>query len=299
MAEIAIFLEDDLLRSARAGQHNFIGLMHKVLTAAGNKVAFLPEADAHGEVPAHSLVHMGPPLGRHGLTFRRVYHYPFWRIETTERRWAWDVARARFDPEAVPSDTAARFRAQWRKRLFSVTEVPPRDPGGHVYIPLQGRLTQHRSFQSMSPIEMIETVMRLDPGRKVIATLHPKEVHDRAERAALEGLLARHPALSLDDRPPLQHLAECAHVVTQNSSVAFNGFFFDRPAILFARIDFHHIALSVPEIGPDRAFGQVGTHRPDYARYLYWFWQQQSINAGRDDAASQIARRFRALGWPV
>ena len=95
---VQIFLEDNLLESAISGEHNFIGLMRTVLEQTGFSTEFLHEDDRPKTHDGYSLVHMKSPLGRKGLTFRRVYHYPFWQIEKTERRWAWDVARDRFNP---------------------------------------------------------------------------------------------------------------------------------------------------------------------------------------------------------
>ncbi len=299
MTDIAILLDDDLLTSARAGRHNFIALMEGVLRDAGHDVHFLPEGAATGDLPDHSLVHMAQPVSHHGLTFRRAYQYPFWRIEATERRWAWDVARAPFPEGTGDTDEARDFQSRWRKRIHGVAALPPHREDGHIYVPLQGLLTRHRSFQTMSPVEMIETALRLDPSRRVIATLHPKERYDREDRRALKRLQAEHGRFRVDDRPPAVHLAHCAYVVTQNSSVAFEGFLFDRPAILFARIDFHHIALSLPHMSVEDAFACVATHRPPFADYVHWFWQEQSINAGRPEAKDRIAARFRALGWPV
>ena len=299
MTDIAILLDDGLLISARAGRHNFIALMEGVLRDAGHDVHFLPEGAATGDLPDHSLVHMSQPVSQHGLTFRRAYHYPFWRIEATERRWAWEVARTPFPERTHDTDEARQFQTRWRKRIHGVAALPPHRADGHVYVPLQGLLTRHRSFQTMSPVEMIETVLRLDPSRRVIATLHPKERYDREDRSALKRLQAEHARFCVDDMPPAAHLADCAYVVTQNSSVAFEGFLFDRPAILFARIDFHHIALSLPHMPVEDAFARVATHRPDFAGYVHWFWQDQSINAGRPEAKDRIAARFRELGWTV
>lgn len=299
MADIAILLDDDLLNSARAARHNFIGLMKDVLHDADHDVHLLPEGAATGDLPDHTLVHMTQPVSHRGLTFRRAYQYPFWRIEATERRWAWDVARTPFPQDRGDPEEAHRFQSRWRKRIHGVTALPPHRTDGHVYVPLQGLLTRHRSFQTMSPIAMIETVLRQDPSRQVIATLHPKERYDREDRVALKRLRANYDRFTVDDRPPVAHLADCAYVVSQNSSVAFEGFLFDRPAILFARIDFHHIALSVTDVPVEDAFARVATHRPPFAEYVHWFWQQQSINAGRPEARDRIAARFRALGWPV
>ncbi len=48
--------------------------------------------------------------------------------------------------------------------------------------------------------------------------------------------------------------------MTQNSAVAMTGYFFHKPSVLFGRIDFHHIAANVHELGVDEAFRQVAGH---------------------------------------
>jgi hypothetical protein len=296
--DVHVFLEDALLTSARAGEHNFIGLMQRVLEGAGYRVMFLPENDRPAEHTGLSLVHMKPPLGQRGLTFRRVYHYPFWQIETTDRRWDWDVARTPYNPPDVPAKDALRFQAFWRKRLYGADHAP-QVLDGPVYIPLQGRLGQKRSFQTMSPIAMLEQTLEYERERDIVVTLHPKERYADADLSALNRIARLHPRLSVVAGGPGEYLPRCAYVVTQNSGVAFDGFFFNRPAILFARIDFHHIAQNIMEIGAEQAFHHVLTEQTDFASYLHWFWQQRSINAGREDAADKIKLRFENLGWPM
>ena len=88
-------------------------------------------------------------------------------------------------------------------------------------------------------------------------------------------------------------------MVTQNSSAAFSGFFFGKPCVLFARVDFHHIAANVASLGVKAAFDRVRSMSPDYAGYVWWFLQRQSINAGRPEAEERIRDRLAALGWPV
>ena len=295
---VQIFLEDGLLDSAQRRAHNFLDLMQDVLEEAGLTVEFLHENDQPQMCKGLSLVHMKPPLGRNGLTFRRVYHYPFWQIDKTEQRWAWDVARDHFDPAAVDTASTQKFQRFWRKRLYG-TDAVTATPNGPIYIPLQGKLTEHRSFQVMSPVDMVKTTLQLDPKRDVIATLHPKERYTPAEHVALDKLQDANPRLTVTIRPPKDILPTCAYVVTENSAVAFDGFLFDKPAILFARIDFHHISQSLTRTSAEHAFDAVLSDRPDFAKYVHWFWQQKSINAGRDDAADKIRARFKALGWPI
>jgi hypothetical protein len=84
-----------------------------------------------------------------------------------------------------------------------------------------------------------------------------------------------------------------------NSSVAFAGYFLKKPSVLFAGIDFHHIAANVGVLGVDGAFEAVRGMKPPYPQYLWWFLQQMSVNAGRPDAEDKIRARLAGLGWPV
>ncbi|MCX7565877.1 hypothetical protein OS189_05935 [Sulfitobacter sp. F26169L] len=294
-SETATFLmEPELCESAQAGEHNFIGKLAGVMTQAGLDVVYAP----FGQEPkGRSMSHIKSPPDPMGLCFRRVYHYPFWQIEQSAERWAWDVAQSEFAPERSEADEAARFYTFWQKRLFS-DACGNATREGFVYVPLQGKLTEHRPFQVCSPLEMVEHCLAhtLAP---VIATLHPQERYSRAEIAALSRLEKQHDRLSVQTGGMQSLLMQCDYVVTQNSSVAFNGYFFGKPALLFRKTDFHHIAVQADPADIAAGFTAVGQSKPDYAAYVHWFWQKNSINAGRPDAEERIAARLRRFGWPV
>jgi len=299
---LRLYLDKGLRDNALAGQHNFINLVVQTVHDAGYRVEFCPnskvERQKAGARRGYALFHMEPPTHDRALTMRRVYQYPFWAIEPSAERWHWAVARARFAPNPAEAAEARRFYRFWRRRLFGdMPEGATRQ--GYVYVPLQGKLLQHRSFQTCAPIDMLRSVLRHDPARRVVATLHPREHYDPTERATLQALAAAHPRLTLDTGGMERHLAACDLVVTQNSSAAFSGFFFGKPAVLFARIDFHHIAANVSEMGVTEAL-DAGPHlTPDYAGYVHWFWQKMSINAGRAEAGAQIRDRLIRAGWPM
>jgi hypothetical protein len=236
--------------------------------------------------------------GAAGLTFRRAVHSPFWQIDVSAERWLWSVAAARFDPAGVDPETAERFAGYWKNRVYKA-EYPHPQPYVAIFVPLQGRLLEQRSFQAASPIEMLRETLRRLPDTTVIARLHPRETYGADEVDALHDLTRSDRRLILSDRPALELLAECAGVVTQNSSLAFLGFLRAKPALLFARIDFHHIAASVPRDGIDVAFKAFATALPPFASYVWWYWQEKSINAGRPDAEARILAALRRGGMPV
>lgn len=292
--ETVTFLTEAGLRdSAAAGQHNFLGMVQRALESGGYRVAF-STFDAPPAPGERTLSHIRHPRDAQGLVFRRAYHYPFWQIEVSAHRAAWDVSFANFDGLRNPA--ADSFYERWRKRLFAeLPDQATRD--GFIYVALQGKLLDHRSFRRCTPIDMLYHCLRYGGGRPVLAALHPKERYTRAELATLDALARENANLTIRTGGMEDALSRCEFVVTQTSAVAFNAFFFEKPALLFGDTDFHHICVAADMAALGKGFEEVAGHRPDYAGYLYWFWQENCINAGRDTAEARITDRFRRFGW--
>jgi hypothetical protein len=171
--------------------------------------------------------------------------------------------------------------------LFGQEAITARRGGG-IYVPLQGRLGEQRSFQRMSPVDMVAEVLAHADGREVTVGLHPKERYTEAELSALSRLVDPVDNAFITLGGMEGHLALCDFVVTQNSSAAFFAQLFGKPAILCAEIDFHHLMIKAGQGELSTAMEQVEAHAPDYAKYLWWFWQHMSINAGREEAGDRI-----------
>lgn len=268
----------------------------EVVTAAGWQVVLLPEEARHAaaSMDGYQMVLNQAVEGPFCLSLRKCYMEPFWRIETVNDRWAWQAARLPFDPGQVRAPYVRAFFDRWRGNLFGGAPITRE---GFVFVPLQGKLRRNRSFQSMSPLAMLETVLERET-RPVLATLHPGESYADEEIAALRGLERRYPGFALSSDRSVDLLRRCDAVVTQNSSLALTGYFARKPAVLFAEADFHHIAGSVPQVGVDRALAQMAREAA-YAEYVYWFFKMQAITAWSDDVHAQIAARLRTHGWPV
>lgn len=293
---VRLYLEDGLRQSAKSRQHNFLNKVIEVLEEAGCTLSYHPNT-ATERLKAqtrrgYGLSHMTPPANDRSLVFRRVYHYPFWQIQVSDKRWEWDVATSSFDPDACPTQEAQRFFTYWRDRICG-SLIDTIGDDGFIYVPLQGRLTERRSFQSCSPLDMIAHVRQARPDQTIVATLHPKESYTDTELTALEALEQDDPKLTVQMGGRDDLLPRCSFIVTQNSSVAFDGMFFGKPAIHFGQSDFHHTAL-----GPD-GFDRVQDHRPDFAKYVWWVWQHMAINAGHEDAKAKIRAKLANAGWPV
>ncbi|OOY22904.1 hypothetical protein BMI91_15680 [Thioclava sediminum] len=296
---LSIYLDDWILEQVRAGEHNFFKrLIGAVETADWTVSLHRTGPEARAAAPAregYALYRMEPPTHARALTCRRTYVGAFWHVETEAERWDWPVAQAAFDADEVDGEAAAQFFFSTRNRLYP--GVKPSDEEDLAFIPLQGRLLDHRSFQSVSPVQMIEEVLARHSG-PVVATLHPNEDYTAREIEALEAIAARYSRFRFQSGGSPELLRRCRFVATQNSALALEGFFLRKPAILFGLSDFHHIAGSVPREGIEAAFAKL-RETPPVARYLYWFLQLQSLNAGRPEFEDRLRARLRHFGWPI
>lgn len=297
---VRFYLDEGLKEKAERGEHLFLRRFASVVQRHGFTPAYTLQTDetrlASADSVEHAVYLMQPPLTARGLTIRKNYIYPFWKIERSAERWTWPVAQAQFDPKAAPQPEARRFARRIRRKLFGgEADIVRRE--GFVYVPLQGRLLEHRSFQSMSPIEMLEQVLRHDPTRPVLVTLHPKEDYSAQEMQALEDLIERHPRIQMVQRNMADLLKTCDFVVTQTSGAAFSALFFRKPLVLFGRSDFHHIAADVHRLGTAEALRQAPDMVPDYDAYLWWFLHDQSINAAVPETEDRIEAALRRHGW--
>ena len=297
-AVIHIYLPDQMRRDAVAGQVNIVNRIAAAVAPNGFRLQIHSQTNSEMAKAAArggpALFHMVEPVTPTGLTLRRAYHYPFWQIEATAARGAFDVARAVFDAAEIDPVMAKSFHSRLRARVLGSENI---SQGNYVFMPLQGLLRQHRSFQAMSPIHMIEATLEQEPRLPILATLHPKESYDPDELAALTDLEQRFSRFRVAQGDALALLRGCNYVVTQNSGLALNGFLLRKPAVLFGQVDFHHIAGSVPRLGVEAAFAQAKGDPPNFAAYVYWFFKRHTINAGAPEAEDQIRARLRRHSW--
>jgi len=242
-----------------------------------------------------TLTHMADPVGRNGLVFRRLYAGQFWQFDYMSARWNWAIAHAKFYPGRIDETQSSEFFNTWRDRLYPNADQHRADDG-FIYMPLQGRLLQHRSFQVMSPIMMIRHTLQ-NTAKPVIATLHPNEAYSDEEMAALHELQHKHPRFTIKQLSMERALATCSYVVTQNSSAAFHAMFWGKLSILFASIDFHHIGINVGTLGVQSAFEAVQTARPPFAAFLYWYWKLNAVDLEDPNHTHVLAQKLTSLGW--
>lgn len=299
---LRIYLEAAILEMAQAGDFGFVNKVRAAFEGRGFEVTLVEDTDTErlrsAERPGFALFLMKDPFHPRALSMRRAYYYPYWRIEPTAHRWAFGVARKAFDPGEIDPDLALGWFTRWRQYLFRKAPLNA-ETSGLIYVPLQGRLLAHRSFQSMSPVDMIAEVQGRAGARRILLGLHPGENYSPDEIAAIERIAATDPRVSVQTGGLDEALRVCDFVVTQNSSAALSGFFFRKPALLFADTDFHHAMPRVSQIGVDEAWRRVEHDSPPVARYLFWFIHLNAIKADTEEAEAQIIETCKSHGWKV
>lgn len=300
---LSIYLDAPMLKRAEAGHFGFVNRVSKAFAEENFKVHLRPnsfdERLKSGARRGYSIFYMDEPFHTKSLTMRRAYYFPYWRLERTSQRWDFQVAARHFDPLDVDGDAADVWFSNWRKWLFKRGPATA-EKSGMIYVPLQGRLAEKRSFQSMSPFAMIEAVQMHAGERKILLALHPGEHYDDEEHAVLAEMAENDPRITIQTGGMEEALRLCDLVVTQNSAAALSGFFFQKPAILFGDTDFHHQMPRVSQVGVDDAWLLAHDTEPAFAKYLYWFIHLNAIKADVEgEAEERIINTCRSFGWEI
>lgn len=292
-----VYLHPPVLHMAQAGKLGFLNRMRALLEPRGWQITVRHSGQkARAEAPSqpgYALFNMERPTHDRALTFRLAYHYPYWRLERLAERWRWPIAQTPFDPARIEEHAAQNFARRLRARVR-----PGPDPvaGDHILIPLQGHIRRQRSFQTASPVQMIRAAAAT--GRLCVATLHPKELYDDGDHAALDRLTGEYPNLTIGGQT-MTLLRDCAFVVTQNSSVGFDGLILGKPVVLFGQSDYHHVCLNVSQLGAAEALARAPLHRPPVEKFLDWFLRRTSLDMMAVDADDRLLAAMRKGGWPV
>lgn len=299
---LRIYLDPATLAMAENGGFGFVNKVQAAFEGHGVAVDLVEDTDAERMNslvwPGYSLFLMKDPFHARALSMRRAYYYPYWRIEATAKRWEFEVAKKTFDPGGIDPVPARDWFNRWRRNLFGKAALKT-EKSGLIYVPLQGRLLSRRSFQSMSPMEMVAEVQARAGTRRILLGLHPGESYTPEEMQSVERVAKDDGRVSVQTGGMDEALRVCDLVATQNSTAALSGLFFRKPAILFGESDFHHQMPRVSQLGVDEAWRQVEAARPPVARYLYWFVHLNAIKADTDEAGAQIVETCRAHGWDV
>ena len=258
------------------------------------------EADANFHIFNHRRV-------RHprALNAGVAYIYPFWNLDPWGIRAFSSIGETQFRAHTVDGDKAKAFlgqlRARWAERRESryaqpeATDTLP-DHAVAVFFQSEG----HRGVDETCYMDrwvMLETTLRAWPG-PVVVKPHPREMEEDVFERLLD-LQARYPQLVISQGNIHDILAACARVVTINSAVGIEAYMHRKPVILCGQTDFHHIADTARTPEELSALIKTAPTGRVYAKYLYWYFRKNCVDAGRADVAGQVVRRIAQTGFEL
>ncbi|WP_204114924.1 hypothetical protein [Shimia biformata] len=277
-----------------------LGIASEVVPINRGTLAEQVEADRRFHILNHAR-HEHPRV----LTAGVAYIYPFWNLDPKGIRAFSSIADKRFRPGTIDADKAKRFykrlRQRWvdrRESRYEQSELRTEIPEGCVAVFFQSEANRDVAETCyLDRWQMLDTVLATVDG-PVVVKPHPRDLdEDMIDR--LLALHAAHPNLVISQANIHDILAVAKRVVTINSAVGIEAFLHRKPVILCGQSDFHHIADVART--PDE-LATLLTSEPRgrvYAKFLYWYFAQNCINAGRDDMAREVARRIQATGYDL
>jgi hypothetical protein len=308
-SKINLHLPSHLIDGVRAGQPGFYSRLLAGLAARGAEVG-VERRGADGAIQTEgweadfNLVHQGRITHPSVLNTGLAYVFPFWYADPTGICGDSSIAKAPFDSLAIPQSESGPFYRRLKKRLIEGRVArydQPAErrelPEGAVSVFLQGRSDPLSRAQYMPTEDMLKSVLRHRDGRPVIIKPHPNET-DVHVYAALQELERQYENVVLTDAN-VHDILETSYVSCSISSgVALESMVHKVPTILFGRSDLHHCAVTVMRPGQLRqAMRQIAQGGFHFEAFLYWFLQQNCINAGQEDFVEQVIARMGRGGF--
>ncbi|HIP23171.1 MAG TPA: hypothetical protein EYG79_06210 [Rhodobacteraceae bacterium] len=282
------------------GLHGFANMISQIFTTRGYglRVAGIGRADLWRAKLDNNLhiFDMAGAQGRRALNMRPSVLQPFWAVERPNSRYQGRMAHKVFDPSTVGGGLVTPFFEEMQK-LYLNPQGPDIALRDYVLVPLQGQLGKQRPWQYASARGMVETIRAQDPTRKIVLKPHPKETYSAADNVVI-AQLKQLPNVQLLELPIEALIANCAYIVTQNSTAVFEGILQRKPSILFAKSDFHHIFPTVKSAAEaPEAFARVEAKNMLFMKYLYWYLRMNAADIRQANAPAKTLEMLAEAGW--
>lgn len=234
-----------------------------------------------------------------------AYVYPYWHLDPRGFRATSSIGAMPFRPGRIDGQSAKAFFARLSKRLLGkrISRYDqPREkaafPAGCIAVFLQSEA--HRGLREtcyLSHEAMLSALLaRLDP-RPIVIKAHPLEP-DGQGRSLAEALAARDRRVIVTGANLHDILDHAAVTVTINSAVGLESMLHRVPVVLCGQADFHHCAVTVRAPGQlDAAIATAEATAWPFARYLYWYFGLNCLDAGKPDLLGDVLARIAATGF--
>ena len=248
------------------------------------------------------IIENGQVRHPNALNTALAYIPPFWHLDGRGVLCNSSIAERVYDPRQVRLQPAKAFFQQQRRRLvgnrrsrYNQKREYEAIPEGAIAVFLQGENPEKQGSTHCTAREMLRAVAQGAENRPVVVKPHPLQPGDAAMVQALKdaGL-----DFILTDANIHDILSECAVTVSFNSAVSIEGYLHRKPAILFGRSDFHHMAETVEDpadfpVALQNALARKG----GYAKYFYWYFALNCLSVQGNGFADRMLAIFGDAGF--
>lgn len=232
-----------------------------------------------------------------------AYIPPFWQLDPKGICAGSSIKDQKFRPGKIDIERARKFysalKTRWVDQRQSRYDQDPElqdIPEGCLSVFFQVEAHRDGSDQCyMDRWTMLETALDAWDG-PVVVKPHPLELRSDAVDRLL-AMANTYPHLTVSTANVHDILAASARVLTLNSAVGIEAYLHRKPVILCGQADFHHIADVAETVDGLARLLRSEPGRRVYAKYIYWFFGQKCLNAGRSDLVVQMLHRIKAQGY--
>ncbi|MDE4173996.1 hypothetical protein PXK01_07510 [Phaeobacter sp. PT47_59] len=234
-----------------------------------------------------------------------AYFWRFWQLDPQGVKAFSSTGTASYDPAEMPLRRAQSFfdnmlkrYVQSRKSKYAQPDAPQRFPKDAISVFYQGDYPVTSGATSTTDIEMLKAVQAGAGDRPILVKPHPlaSRIPDIAETLSLAETDSR---ITVTDANVHDILSACCVTVSINSTVALEGFLHRKPAILFGRSDFHHLAGQVHD--PQEfatVFGRERERDEGYEQFLAWYFLKRCLPLNSARLEQRIWQIFSDAGFP-
>jgi len=207
-----------------------------------------------------------------------------------------DPAKVRYKPASAFFSRMVRKLVQPRHSRYNQPMDVRQFPAGAIAVFLQGTSDPVDRARHVGASAMVEAVLAHRKGRPVIVKPHPGN-QDAETGQIIARLRAEAPEVIVTDANIHDILAAAAVTVSICSAACLEGMLHRKPAVLFGRTDFHHCAQTVQRPGDWPGALERALCQPvPYRKYLYWFFEQNLIDAKGASRFDRILARIERQG---
>jgi hypothetical protein len=299
---------DGLEHWRHANRFEFYQRLSDLASKHGTEVVVERMKQSKGEVSGQNedrdlhFVHGGSVTGTGWLNSSLAYLPGFWHVNPIGILADSPASQYSFETRAIKRGAADRFFEGLRRRFVKPRSSRYRQEVARTAVPqdcvavfLQGRYPYFWQQNYMSMEDMIKEVVNGSSNYRVVVKPHPleREYGMQAIRKAWQaGYL-----FDVTDANVHDVLSAAVAVASVNSSVSFEGFMHEKPAIVFGRTDFQSLVETVRAPGQfAAALAAVQCRDWDFAGMLHWYFKNHTIQVRSRKFERLLASEIRKSG---